>query len=144
MWELGAAHAIDTARESFVRAVHAKFGKPHMLGGGGVDVVVNYVGGETWAQALRCLGRHGRMLTCGASAGHAPATDLRFIWTYEQQILGCNGWTPDDQKAVLQLVADGELEAVVQDVRPLEGTASAIQDLADRKVVGKLVIEPQR
>ncbi|MGH0029226.1 MAG: quinone oxidoreductase family protein [Myxococcota bacterium] len=142
--ELGADHTIDTSQQSFVKAVHAICGKPHMLRGGGVDVVVNYVGGDTWAQALRCLGPHGRMLTCGASAGHAPPTDLRFIWTYEQQILGSNGWTNADQKAVLQLVADGELEAVVHDVRPLAGTASAIQDLADRKVVGKLVIEPGR
>jgi alcohol dehydrogenase len=142
--ELGADHTIDTGRESFVDAVHRLFGKPHMLRGGGVDVVVNYVGGESWAQALRCLAPHGRMLTCGASAGYDPKTDLRFIWSYEQTIVGSNGWTPDDQREMLRLVAEGEIEAVIHDVRPLEGTASAIQDLADRKVVGKFVIEPQR
>jgi alcohol dehydrogenase len=140
--ELGADHAIDTSREDFVAAVHRLFGKPHMLGGGGVEVIVNYVGGDTWARALRCLAPRGRMLTCGASAGYDPKTDLRFIWTYEHTILGSNGWTPDDQRAVLELVASGALRAVIHDVRPLATTGASIRELAERGVVGKIVITP--
>ncbi len=139
---LGADHLIDTSKQDFVAAVHERFGKPHMLGGGGVDVVVNYIGGDTWAAALRCLGAHGRMITCGATAGYAPPTDIRFIWTYEQTILGSNGWTPADQGAVLELVAKGELLPEIQAVRPLERVAESIRDLAERRVVGKIVITP--
>lgn len=139
---LGADHTIDTSREDFVAAVHERFGKPRMFGGGGVDVVVNYIGGDTWARSLRCLAPGGRMLTCGATAGYAPATDIRFIWSYEQSVIGSNGWTPEDQRSVLELVARGELEAVIHDVRPLGETARSIQELADRKVVGKLVVTP--
>ncbi|MAE96616.1 MAG: zinc-binding dehydrogenase [Deltaproteobacteria bacterium] len=139
---LGADHAIDTSKEEVVAAVHERFGKPHMLGGGGVDVVVNFIGGESWVAGLRCLGSHGRMITCGATAGYQPPTDIRFIWTYEQTILGSNGWLPADQSAVLEMVASGELAPEIHAVRPLGETAASIQELADRKVVGKFVITP--
>jgi NADPH:quinone reductase-like Zn-dependent oxidoreductase len=38
--------------------------------GGGVDVVVNFTGGDTWTKSLRVLRRDGRLLTCGATAGY--------------------------------------------------------------------------
>jgi alcohol dehydrogenase len=56
---------------------------------------------------LAALGRHGRLLTCGATAGFDPKTDLRYIWSFEFNIIGCNGWTPDDQIELLNRVADG-------------------------------------
>ncbi len=140
--ELGAQHTIDTSKQDFVSTIHEKFGKPRMMGGGGVDVVVNYIGGDTWAQSLRCLAPHGRMITCGASAGYAPPTDIRFIWTMEQTILGSNGWGASDQQAVLEQVATGSLEPVIHAVRPLEQVAASIAELADRNVVGKIVITP--
>jgi alcohol dehydrogenase len=140
--ELGADHAIDTSKQDFVEAVHALFGKPRMFGGGGVDVIVNYIGGETWARALRCLAPHGRMLTCGATAGYEPPTDIRYIWTFEQQVIGSNGWMPDEQVAVLKMVADGRIRPVLHAVRPLEETSRSIQELIDREVVGKTVITP--
>jgi alcohol dehydrogenase len=139
---LGADHAIDTSREDWVEAVHARCGKPRMFGGGGVDVIVNYIGGDTWARSLRCLRSEGRMLTCGATAGYDPPTDLRYLWTYEQQLIGSNGWLPEEQVAVLELVASGALEPVIHAVRPLEQTPRSLQELIDRKVVGKTVITP--
>ena len=139
---LGADHVIDTSKRDFVDAVHALCGKPHMLRGGGVDMVVNYIGGDTWARSLRCLGRDGRLLTCGATAGFAPPTDIRFIWTYEQRIIGANGWTPPEQIAVLDLVALGEIEPLLHAVRPLAEGPRSIQELIDREVVGKTVLTP--
>jgi alcohol dehydrogenase len=140
--KLGADHVIDTSRQDFVEAVHEIAGKPRIFGGGGVDVVINYIGGETWARSLRCLGRDGRMLTCGATAGFEPPTDIRYIWSFEQHVIGSNGWFPDEQAAVLDLVARGELRPVIHAVYPLEETPRAIQELIDRKVVGKTVIRP--
>ena len=113
-----------------------------MGGGGGVDVVINFIGGDSWAAALRCIAPGGRMLTCGATAGFNPPTDIRYIWTYEQTIIGSNGWMPADQVALLELVAGGELLPEIHAVRPLEETAASIQELADRQVVGKIVITP--
>ncbi len=50
-------------------------------------------------------------------------------------------WTPDEQKVVLEKVAEGELEPVIHAVRSLSETAESIQELIDRKVVGKTVIQ---
>ena len=97
LYALGADHVIDYARGDFMTEVHARFGKPP--GGtstGGVDVVVNFTGGDTWVPSLPCLRRGGRLLTCGATASFDPQTDIRYIWTFELQILGSNGWTPED------------------------------------------------
>jgi len=140
--ELGADHVIDTSKQDFLEAVHELFGRPRMLGSGGADVIVNYIGGETWARALRCLASQGRMLTCGATAGFEPPTDIRYIWTFEQQVIGSNGWMPDEQVALLEMVADGRIRPVLHAVRPLEETARSIQELIDRQVVGKTVITP--
>jgi alcohol dehydrogenase len=142
--ELGADHLIDTSREDLVEAVHRICGRPRMFGNSGADVVINYIGGDTWAQSLRCLKRDGRMLTCGATAGFEPATDIRFIWSFEQNIIGSNGWLPDEQRAVLALVEAGELDPVIHAVRPLEEIATSMRELIDREVVGKSILLPGR
>ena len=139
---LGADHLIDTSKEDFVAATHAIAGKPRMGVGGGVDVIVNYIGGETWVPSLRCLAADGRMLTCGATAGYDPATDIRYIWTYEQNIIGSNGWTMEEQAAVLDMVAAKALIPVLHAVRPLDQIAPSIQELIDRAIVGKTIIRP--
>jgi alcohol dehydrogenase len=139
---LGADHVVDSRSDAWTEAVQAIAGKPRMFGPGGVDVVINYIGGETWADSLRCLRSDGRMLTCGATIGFNPPTDIRYIWTYEQRILGSNGWTPDEQRAVLDLVAKGGLDPVIDRIVPLEATREAIEALIDRRVFGKVVIQP--
>ena len=142
--ELGADHVIDSSQEDFVEATRGIAGRPRFLGSEGVDVVVNYVGGDTWARALRTVRTGGRVVTCGASAGHAPATDLRYIWSFELNILGSNGWLPGEQRELMRLAAEREVVPCIHSVRPMEEAAEAIQELADRKVVGKSILLPPR
>jgi alcohol dehydrogenase len=141
--EIGADHVINTSEESFVEAVHGICGKPRMFDPNrGVDVVINYIGGETWAQSLQCLKTDGRMLTCGATAGFEPSTDIRYIWTFEQNIIGSNGWMPGEQEAVLAMVAAGHLKPIIHATRPLSEIARSMRELIDREVVGKSIILP--
>jgi alcohol dehydrogenase len=142
---LGADHVVNYAEEDFVQAIYGLYGKPARRGTGtdrGVDVVVNYTGGDTWTRSLRVLRVGGRLLTCGATAGYDPAEDIRFIWTFELQILGSNGWARDDITALLDTVQSGRLEAVVDATYPLERAAEALARLENRDVFGKLVIVP--
>ncbi len=142
---LGADHTIDYAKADFVQQVFDLYGKPARRGPGsdrGLDVVVNYTGGDTWTKSLRVLRVGGRLLTCGATAGYDPQEDLRFIWTFELKILGSNGWARDDITALLAMVAAGRLEAVIDEVFPLERAPEALRRLEDRQVFGKLVIVP--
>ena len=141
--EIGADHVIDTSREDFVKVVQELCGRPRMFDSNrGVDVVINYIGGETWAQSLRCLKTDGRMLTCGATAGFEPATDIRYIWTFEQNIIGSNGWMPAEQEAVLAMVAAGDLKPVIHATRPLSEIGRSMRELIERKVVGKSILLP--
>lgn len=141
--ELGADHVIDYARGDFMAEVHARFGKPHRRRfDGGVDVVVNFTGGDTWVPSLRCLRRGGRLLTCGATAGFDPRTDIRYIWTFELQVLGSNGWTPPDLMTLLQMVDERRLRPVIDRVLPLREAPEGLRLLAERGVIGKVVVVP--
>lgn len=141
--ELGAHHVVDTGEEAFDAAVRRLWGRPRYRGpGGGADVIVNYIGGDTWTRSLRVLARGGRMLTCGATAGYDPPTDIRYIWSYEQTIAGSDGWTREGLVRLLQWTADGTLVPVIHAARPMEEAAGAMRELVDREVFGKSVLLP--
>ena len=139
---LGADHVLSSRAGELVRPVRKIAGRPryHDPGAGGVDVVVNYIGGDTWAASLRTLRFQGRMVTCGATAGYDPPTDIRYIWSFEQTIMGSDGWTRGGLARLLQMVADGELEPVVHAARPLEQIRDAMAELIAREVFGKSVL----
>jgi len=142
---LGADHTINYAERDFVAEIWALCGKPARRGIGsenGVDVVVNYTGGDSWTKSLRVLRVGGRLLTCGATAGYDPPEDIRFIWTFELKILGSNGWAREDITALLEMVRAGGLEAVIDETFSLERAAEALARLEERLVFGKLVITP--
>jgi alcohol dehydrogenase len=141
--ELGSDHVIDYKQEDFMKAIFTKFGKPHRrLYEKGVDVVVNFTGGDTWVKSLRTLHRGGRVLTCGATAGYDPKEDLRFIWSYELQILGSNGWSRDDLGSLLEMVRSGNLKPVVDSTFDLAHVNEAFVKLEERQVFGKVLVKP--
>jgi alcohol dehydrogenase len=140
--ELGADHVINTAEQNYVAEIHRLYGKPRIRGGGGVDVVVNYTGGVTWAECFRTLKLHGRLLTCGATAGYDPKTDIRYIWSFEFNIIGCNGWTEEDLRELLRRVADGRVKPIIHCQRPLPEIRQTFAQLMQREVFGKVVLIP--
>jgi alcohol dehydrogenase len=142
---LGADHTINYAEKDFVSEIWALCGKPARRGPGsdkGVDVVVNYTGGDTWTKSLRVLRVGGRLLTCGATAGYDPPEDIRYIWTFELKIIGSNGWAREDIAALLEMVRAGRLDSVIDESFPLERAPEALARLEERRVFGKLVITP--
>lgn len=137
----GADHVIDYT--DFEKQIYGIYGKPHRRKyEGGVDVVINFTGGDTWVPSLKATKRGGKILTCGATAGFDPTEDLRYVWTFELQILGSNSWAIDDLETLMQLIADGKLKPVIDTVLPLEQTAEGVRQLRDREVIGKIVITP--
>lgn len=139
---LGADHVIDASQNDFVEVVRHIYGKPRTRGGdGGVDVCVNYSGGESWAKGFRTVSRGGRILTCGATAGYDPQTDIRYIWSFELTILGCNGWEREDHVQMLNMIDDGRISPVIDRVVDMSEIQSAMRDLAERKVTGKVVLK---
>ena len=139
---LGADHVINYAEQDFMRALHELRGKPRIRGGGGVDVVVNFTGGDTWTKSLRCLRPGGRLLTCGATAGYDPAEDLRFIWTFELEIRGSNGWQRADIIRLLDLVRTGALRVPIEHIHSLDDAQAALSTLESRRAFGKILVAP--
>ena len=143
--ELGADYTINYNEQDFVKEVYALYGKPARRGQGtnqGVDVVVNYTGGDTWVKSMRCLRVGGRLLTCGATLSYDPPEDIRFIWTFELKILGSNSWDREDLLKVLDLVQRGWLKVVVERTFSLDEACEALRRIENREVFGKLVVTP--
>jgi alcohol dehydrogenase len=140
---LGADHVVNYKTTDFSKWAVAQYGKPQRRTyDGGVDVVVNFTGGDTWVPSLRCLKRGGTLLVCGATAGHAPAEDLRYIWSFELKVLGSNSFYEDNLRALLDQIAKGELKPSIDRVLPLEGAAEGLRLIRDREVLGKVVVNP--
>jgi alcohol dehydrogenase len=114
----------------------------HLTGGRGVDVVVNYTGGDTWVRSLKALRHGGRLLTCGATAGYDPPTDIRYIWTRELMIIGSDGWRREDLLFLVEALRTKRMVAVIDRVLPLEQIAEGHRLLEDREVFGKVIITP--
>ena len=47
--------------------------------------------------------RGGKILVCGATAGFDPKEDLRYVWTFELQIIGSNSFYNEDLKSLLEM-----------------------------------------
>ncbi len=141
--EIGADHVINYAERNFRKEIIDMFGKPHRRTyEGGVDVVVNFTGGDTWVESFKCMKRGGRLLTCGATAGFDPKTDIRYIWTFELKILGSNSWMRDDLEALLGYIHAGTMRPVIDRILPLEKTQEGMRLMEDRAIFGKVVITP--
>jgi NADPH:quinone reductase-like Zn-dependent oxidoreductase len=141
--ELGADHVLNVKDTDFSKWAVEKYGKPQRRSyDGGVDVVINFTGGDTWHPSLRCLKRGGKLLVCGATAGYDPKEDLRYIWSFELKILGSNSFYDEDLTALMRLIADGKLKPVIDKVLPLEQAAEGLRLIQDREVIGKVIVTP--
>jgi NADPH:quinone reductase-like Zn-dependent oxidoreductase len=141
--QLGADEVIDTGALDFSKWAIERYGKPQRRSyEGGVDVVINFTGGDTWLPSLRCLKRGGKLLVCGATAGHDPKEDLRYVWSFELKIIGSNSFYDDNLRALLQLIQDGKMKPVIDKVLPLDEAAEGLRLIQDREVIGKVVVTP--
>lgn len=140
---MGADEAIDYTKVDFSKWAVEKYGKPQRRSyEGGVDVVINFTGGDTWGKTLRCVKRGGKILVCGATAGHDPVEDLRYVWSFELQIIGSNSFYDDNLAALMAMIQDGRIKPVLDKVLPLEQAAEGLRLIRDREVLGKVVITP--
>ena len=140
---MGADEVIDYTKTDWSKWAVEKYGKPQRRSyEGGVDVVINFTGGDTWHPSLRCLKRGGKLLVCGATAGYDPKEDLRYVWSFELKIIGSNSFYDEDLKGLMDLIQAGRIKPVIDKVVPLEGAAEGLRLIQDRHVIGKVVVTP--
>ena len=141
--EMGADELIDYTKVDWSKWAVDKYGKPQRRTyEGGVDVVINFTGGETWVPSLRCIKRGGKLLVCGATAGHDPKEDLRYVWSFEINIQGSNSFYDEDLKGLMELIQAGRMKPVIDKVLPLEQAVEGLRLVRDREVIGKVIVTP--
>jgi len=141
----GADETVNYASED-LRTALKRLGGEH-----GIDVVYDPVGGPFAEPAVRSLGWEGRYLVVGFAAGEIPKLPLNLVLLKSCDIRGVlwGGWTtrdPQGQRAlmtdIVRWCADGKLSAHVHAVYPLAEIATALKAIADREVMGKIVLRP--
>jgi NADPH:quinone reductase-like Zn-dependent oxidoreductase len=109
----------------------------------GVDVVIDHVGADTWVRSLRSARRGGRVLTCGATTGFAPQTDLRQIFFRQLQVIGSTMGNHREFLDVMKCLFRGQLKAVIDRVLPLKDARMGHELIEQRAVFGKIVLTPR-
>jgi alcohol dehydrogenase len=140
--ELGADHGINYVTKDMREAAWEIAGKPRISGEGGVSLLVNCTGGGSWVDSTRCMAVGARLVTCGATAGFEEQLDVRYVWTFEHNLMGSNGWRREDIEAMLGYAADGSLLPVVDRVMPLAEVREAERLMEERQVFGKILLTP--
>ena len=141
--EMGADEVIDYTKVDWSKWAVEKYGKPQRRSyEGGVDVVINFTGGDTWHSSLRCLKHGGKLLVCGATAGYDPKEDLRYVWSFELKIIGSNSFYDDNLKGLMDLIQAGRMKPVIDKVLPLDQAREGLRLIQDRAVIGKVVVTP--
>ncbi len=120
-----------------------------ITGGKGADVVFDPVGGDAFAQAVRCIAWEGRILVIGFASGDIPKVANNMILVKNFSVVGVvfgeHSWrypaeTRERLKELLPFVSSGQLNPRVQKAYPVEEAKTALTKIQDRSVIGKLVL----
>ena len=143
--DLGADHAIDYTAVDVADAVHER------TAGDGVDLVVDGVGGDAFAASVDALAPVGRIVSFGMASGSVPTVATPRLFFENQSVRGYHlehaiehvservlGAVP----SLLESVATGQVDVVVDRTLPLADADRAHDALADRETVGTVVLEP--
>lgn len=142
--ERGADGTIDYSTEDL------KTRAKELTEGRGVDVVYDAVGGEQAEAALRAIAWRGRFLVIGFTAG-IPRIPLNLALLKGCQIVGVfygasRTQEPDIARAVTgeleALTAAGKIHPLISQRYKLEDVPKALRDILDRRIIGKVVVEP--
>jgi NADPH:quinone reductase-like Zn-dependent oxidoreductase len=133
---LGADVVLNHSREDVARRVREITSKR------GVDVVVDYIGKDTWSRSLQCVRRGGRIVTCGATSGFDPAEDLRQIFYRQIEIIGCTMGNNKELQDALRPLFGGRIRPIIDRVFPLNEAANAHLRIEARLAYGKIILKP--
>ena len=142
--ELGADVVIDhKEEEDLVEKVR------EVTNNSGVDVAYDPVGGEVFQKLRRCMAWNGRLLVIGFVAG-IPEIATNHVLLKNYSVVGVHwgaslgrdpGSFKQQMSSVVELSKSGEVDPLLHPTYEFDSANQALQDIADRKVVGKVVID---
>jgi NADPH2:quinone reductase len=143
LYALGMDHGIDYSDADWVAKVR------ELTGGTGVDLVVDSVGGRVLQGSVACLRYRGRAITVGCAGRDPQPFDVSVLGMSNQSLtgvfLGAEVGTERAQRLIQGLVDDvaaGRLEVVVDRTYPLADAAEAHAFLESRQAIGRVVLIP--
>jgi NADPH2:quinone reductase len=120
------------------------------ISGGGVDVVLDPVGGDRFTDSIRSLREGGRVVVVGFTGGTIPEVKVNRLLLGNTEIVGA-GWGAyvlskhevirEVGVAIDELIAQGFVRPVVGARVPFERAADALALLDQREATGKVVLE---
>lgn len=141
----GVTQTVDYSKQPLKETLKA------LTNGAGVDVVYDPVGGDLSEQALRATAWEGRFLVIGFAAGKIPkiplnlpllkGCDIRGVFWGDAATRNPQGHR-DNMELLLSWVTEGQLKPHIHATYPLEGISDALEQIATRKVFGKVIITP--
>lgn len=118
---------------------------------GGVDIVVDPVGGDRFTDSLRCLNEDGRLLVIGFTDGDIPTVQVNRLLLNNLSVVGV-GWgayvlkrpghIAKEWAAILPHLESGALNPMVGETFALERASEALRSIDDRKATGKVLLTP--
>lgn len=134
--DCGADHVVNYAEEEFAEVIKEE------TEGRGVDVVVDHIGEATWDDSLSVAAHGGTVVTCGATSGVTPETNIPKVFWKQLDILGSTMGTPGEMDDVMARVFDGTFEPRVREVLPMSEMTRAHEMLEEREGFGSVVVVP--
>ncbi|MGH7288202.1 MAG: NADPH:quinone oxidoreductase family protein [Myxococcota bacterium] len=118
------------------------------LSGGGVHVVFDPVGGDRFAESLRCLASEGRLVVVGFAGGSIPSVAVNRLLLRNVEISGCTwsvlasapGGLTVAGRRLAEMVRDGFVRPPLGALHPFADLPAALAALAERRSLGKLVL----
>ncbi len=120
------------------------------LSGGGVDVVLDPVGGDRFTDSLRSLGEGGRVVVVGFTGGSIPEVRVNRLLLNNTEVVGA-GWgafvmgkpgiNAEIGAEVNRLVDEGFVRPIVGARFPLERAGEALELIDGRGATGKVVLD---
>ncbi len=135
MRSLGADHAFNRLTQD----VPAEIRKTAPVG---LDLIMDYVGPETFTTSWELLKKGGTMLLCGILTGRETNLNIQFTYLRHLSIKGLNLGTMDELKELIDLVADGTLKPYIGERFPLEEAAEAQKMMEENRHIGKIILKP--
>jgi NADPH:quinone reductase len=144
--ENGADHVIDLTGDDLKNSIRDQVKE---ITGGGVDIVIEIVGGEVFDGAIRALNFAGSIVVVGFTSGTIPSMKVNYTLLKNIAVTGVNwaeyrdrdpDWVQRVQTEIFEMVLAGKLHVPVQAVYPMEQIVDACKVLSDRQVRGKVVI----
>jgi len=148
--EAKAAVAREAGADEVVRADGEWREAAQAASGGGVDLVIDPVGGDRFTDSLRALVEGGRLVVVGFTAGEIPQVKVNRLLLRNTEVIGA-GWgayvmsKPDVAREIGEqvdaMVARGTVRPLVGARFGLEQAADALKLIDGRGATGKVVVE---